>query len=215
MIGFRGWRMHSPRVKVVREIVYAKGKDPRFLDEEQKEALLEALGELHNTFYATSEEQVRTYKSSITSLTRPERWPEKFLKAKCPRYPKGEWRLEGGTQPHVAPVKECTCGIYAHYQYTETFKEFTYEQGTFVLGLVQGWGKQILHETGFRAQYLQILAFVLPQVLEPKGQEAFEALSQKYEVPLLTVEQAIQMQDEYSVEWKDALKRHFAVEEEE
>jgi hypothetical protein len=91
-----------------------------------------------------------------------------------------------------SPSPQCTCGIYGYNQNNLPldYETLAYNQ---VLGVAEIWGKTIVAEYGYRAQYARMRALV---VNAPRPKEHWVSLSlvaQKYKVPLLpTVEYARQ-----------------------
>jgi hypothetical protein len=77
---------------------------------------------------------------------------------------------------HVEISSECNCGLYAYYD------RLTFASNTalryppnHVRGIVEASGRIILHETGFRAERMQIIAFI-------SRNHGHEALAQEYGV---------------------------------
>jgi hypothetical protein len=63
-----------------------------------------------------------------------------------------------GAMNHSAPGESCTCGFYASY----TMGGLISGPG-YVVGVVEGYGRVFLHETGFRAEKMAIKAVWMPQ----------------------------------------------------
>jgi hypothetical protein len=78
-------------------------------------------------------------------------WRELSLVAECKQ---ATWTL---ASLHSAPNPNCTCGIYAAHLLADALR---YGTDNPCLVLVQGWGRVIEHETGWRAQYAKIVGFI-------------------------------------------------------
>lgn len=62
---------------------------------------------------------------------------------------------------HIAPQKDCSCGLYGFYEYDSALD---YSQKTdIVIGICNVWGKIEAHEKGLRAQHAQIVALSADQ----------------------------------------------------
>ena len=81
--------------------------------------------------------------------------------AQSARERKGELVTPTGDPHGDPPGVGCTCGFYAAYPVENcvvTHKNYCYS----LLGAVKAWGKVIRGDKGFRAQYMQPLAFLEP-----------------------------------------------------
>ncbi|MGZ6695748.1 MAG: NUDIX domain-containing protein [Solirubrobacteraceae bacterium] len=88
---------------------------------------------------------------ALSSLFSDVPWRHSALRAHC---------SAGGHDPGQAPVKECSCGIYAYYDPCPR----TASAGTpdFIAGVVVMWGRMELYATGMRAEHARIVALALP-----------------------------------------------------
>jgi hypothetical protein len=62
---------------------------------------------------------------------------------------------EADAEEHEAPASGCDCGLYALHDPPD----LTFDR---VLGAVAAWGNLEVHSSGFRAEYAQVVALVLP-----------------------------------------------------
>jgi len=86
----------------------------------------------------------------------------------------------------VPPALGCTCGVYAVAELSR-LREMVgtlpfVPGGLFVLGEVEGWGRVIEHEDGWRATFVRPLALI-EWVMDPVFDEVMSLLSQRYEIP--------------------------------
>lgn len=107
-----------------------------------------------------------------------ERWHGPVLQAECIRNPK-----------HHPPDPKCSCGIYAMNTAT-TANDFIVAPEMTVLGLVRGWGRVIIASQGWRAEYAQALLLVVDEFL---SDEDVRTLQHRYEVPVVTIDQALRL----------------------
>jgi hypothetical protein len=98
------------------------------------------------------------------------------------------------------PALDCRCGIYAGTVLSEV-RQVSYARSHLhlVFGIVQGWGRVIEHECGWRAEYAQPVALLRPGPhfrptrLRPRSRRrarGVEALAEAYNVPLIGEHQA-------------------------
>ena len=69
-----------------------------------------------------------------------------------------------GVKPkHEAPMKRCSCGLYAHHDPRGSFNymDCSYKD-VIVVGSIKAYGKIILGDLGFKAQYAEIESLVVP-----------------------------------------------------
>lgn len=92
-----------------------------------------------------------------------------------------------------APVAGCTCGLHSYYnlETLHTQGDRTAQHGGGAAGVVSAWGRIILCEYGFRAQYMRLEAIICgrPSV-QIMGKminlvPAWESLARSYGVPLI------------------------------
>ena len=192
MIGFRGWKVIVPFARVVKERVYSSGQT--FIPNDSGGEVVEL--NMRDRF-PVEEFITHDERASLGSITgRNQHWKESYMEAKCKIWPRDT--------KHVSPVFDCTCGLYSFYNYDQANRELVFQE---VVGVVQGWGRLIFHETGFRAQYLGILGF-LPSV---HGEKIDKAISKRYKIPILTLEQALWIQKEFSPDYNSVIKKAFEV----
>ena len=84
-------------------------------------------------------------------------------------------------RPHsdAVPAEKCNCGFYANWTVSGMLECANRDEGGFALysslpfavGLVEAYGKVVVHEYGFRAEYMRIMGFlpVTAMVEETKG----------------------------------------------
>jgi hypothetical protein len=133
------------------------------------------------------------YLGSLTG--RGSRWePDKPHKAECDT--RG-WNARGTAhrgpiEPHSAPDPDCGCGYYAWYSATDDPDPITHALAGYVRAVVSAWGVVDLHETGFRAEWMQAEAFIASKVAhKPIGSWVdLMALAERYAVPLIEEEDA-------------------------
>ena len=77
----------------------------------------------------------------------------------------------------------CTCGLYAYADIGDALPNWP-GRSTLVLGIVRGWGRVVLHETGWRSQYAQPLLLVLSDPFRV----AVASLTSRYECDVLPFE---------------------------
>lgn len=96
---------------------------------------------------------------------------------------------EDGPEPepaHTAPDEHCTCGFYAFWKADEE-PQVT---GTHpVLGVIEGYGRTLIGDRGFRCEKARVVALHIPT--DPFGRtnlallaEVEEALAERYVVPV-------------------------------
>lgn len=81
-------------------------------------------------------------------------------------------KLRSPHPDHVAPVRGCTCGIYAKHTLEGVEDEFSWP--SFLFGSIRAHGKVILGTAGFRAEYAEIEALFWPYPLSIIGDEEIE-----------------------------------------
>jgi len=91
------------------------------------------------------------------------RWGDAELRACC----------STGVHEDLAPVKQCTCGIYAYY--TPCPRMASTGTVEFVSGAVAVWGHIELHATGLRASHARIVALERPPLGAIKRRRLLEA----------------------------------------
>lgn len=158
---------------------------------------------------------VRQYKVDdegyLGSLTgRGDRWePDKPRKAECERdsLSPGTYRIRyayygsrTGRQrepeygPHSAPADSCECGYYSYY----SAEDCAFDAASSLMGrsigehniataVVSAWGDVALHETGFRAEWMQAEAIIASKIPHKPLSSWIDliALAERYAVPLI------------------------------
>ncbi len=93
------------------------------------------------------------------------------------------------------PRRDCSCGFYAYHSSAQTyqFASDTDARGILVEGVVRAWGRCVVGPLGFRAEWAQIVALVVPAArvfpqlwlirneLDPSGVGAVEAVTSSIE----------------------------------
>jgi hypothetical protein len=82
----------------------------------------------------------------------------------------------------TVPDPDCTCGIYATYD-LEVVAGYVREAQ--VLGLVQGWGRAVPGESGFRVRHARITCLFALSEDFTIGHRKLHALADRYGVPLV------------------------------
>lgn len=94
------------------------------------------------------------------------------------RWPAGDVRAVCRTgSAHPAPEDGCGCGLYAWHEVPDDV-----EPNNYVLGAVVGWGRLLVHEDGFRAEYARPIALAL-RTPEQRGSRA--PIAARYGLPVL------------------------------
>lgn len=129
----------------------------------------------------------------LTSCYRKVEWQVgEPMQSECIRPTFREGSSSGSVFPsppkhYWSPHLECTCGIYALHDYPKlwdtyegkrraTVKPWPYEA---VTGVVQGWGRIIVGDKGFRAQYAKPVALV-SRPRSNKWPAVIERLAERY-----------------------------------
>ena len=195
MLGFRAWTVKIPTTSRRVTRVYTTGKN------------------LTNAPEEVSYQEFRNVdKITLGAIAHNKTWPENFMQATCMSPSKRHSHIyDKATETfETTPAAHCSCGIYAFYDYDFAMKELANHE---IIGVVQGWGKIQIHETGFRAEFMRILGFIdegfqWQGKADPDYLEKLLALSKKYVVPIMGKREAKSLQIEFSSEWKS---RIFAV----
>src|SRR6266498_56414 len=109
-----------------------------------------------------------------------------------PSFGRFPWPPSGPLEAHCkyavhddgrSPNQECTCGLYATYMMQNVV--FSRYEGS-VVGPVKAWGKIIRGTMGFRAQYMQPVAFLEPETYyTPFNPNSLFDLATTYDVPII------------------------------
>jgi len=81
----------------------------------------------------------------------------------------------GPTEAHHPPEPDCTCGYYAHYR-PPKWVGYPGMDSTFITAEVRALGRVELHDTGFRAERMEIVAIRAP-ACQNCGESATDFLS--------------------------------------
>ena len=150
------------------------------------------------------------YLGSLTG--RGDRWePDKPRKAECDGGQFGHYRMEPmrydseageWISAHSAPDPDCGCGYYAYYDldaheadFGAAPRRFSFESVS-TRAVVSAWGDVDLHETGFRSEWMQVEALIVGTAVHKHLghwidlMPAWEALAERYAVPLIEEEDA-------------------------
>lgn len=105
-------------------------------------------------------------------------------------------RLRG----HVAPMRRCTCGLYA----LSNARDQRLHANGQVVGAIVAWGEIEVHSTGFRAQSALIVALGLPDGSQGAPPERLRRAAVRYGVPLVPMPALPAAAAEYgrSVDWE-------------
>jgi hypothetical protein len=95
---------------------------------------------------------------------------------------------------HTAPANGCHCGLYAYHQ-LDTLMAATNER--LVCGIVAARGRVEVHELGWRAEEVSILALIAPSSgrhfhipFTHHSQERIAAIAERYQVPVVGADTA-------------------------
>ena len=82
-----------------------------------------------------------------------------------------------------APISMCHCGFYAKHDHTY-FDDIAgwIEDTTYVAGVIEAWGKILLGDKGFRAQYARIVAITPYTNLSLKNRHRIKNIASSYGV---------------------------------
>lgn len=89
-----------------------------------------------------------------------------------------------GVRGHVAPVRRCSCGLYA----LMNSRDHRLQPLTQAVGAIVAWGDVELHETGFRAQSALIVALAVPAGCDAAHRQRLERAATYYGVPLVPLD---------------------------
>lgn len=107
---------------------------------------------------------------ALLSCYREVEWPVGTIQSECIRPLHGESKgvLPIPPKHYWSPHLGCTCGIYALHTYPQVWEEFEGERKATtkpwpheaVTGVIQGWGRMVVGDKGWRAQYAKPVAIV-------------------------------------------------------
>jgi hypothetical protein len=86
-----------------------------------------------------------------------------------------------GVRGHVAPMRRCSCGIYA----LADVRDPRLHAAGQAVGAIVAWGEIELHAAGFRAQHALVVALAPPDACEPEHAARLELAARRYGVPLV------------------------------
>ncbi len=117
-------------------------------------------------------------------------WDSRIQQAKC----RNIFIHDIMKSAHPAPTNDCVCGFYANWTLADMIESANSDQANAILGysflgigLVEAFGRVILHERGFRAEYMQIVGF-LRETAKIGGEETLLDIGKKlFGFPILTV----------------------------
>jgi hypothetical protein len=90
----------------------------------------------------------------------------------------------------MAPVADCSCGIYAFHPWSPAFQPERISgrqvrDGVWtVWGEVEAWGELEIHEDGFRAEYARPVTIYLPSLLPGPVRERIRSVASSHGVPV-------------------------------
>ncbi len=134
-----------------------------------------------------------------TGLITEAPWPDPHQAAICPKRYRQVLH-----KPEDIPAETCSCGIYAlralwmaDLYAKHTLDPFIYQEQQEIMftALVQGYGKLVLHETGWRAASAEILGVCSLWREPPSREGVFRIVSAAsfYQVPVLNSWEVIQL----------------------
>jgi hypothetical protein len=136
-------------------------------------------------------------------------WHEATMHATCSR--KHTFRL----LPHMtrSPASDCRCGLYAFHTppqpvnvpreiaRAEPVPTFFISRTSTIAGAVVAWGKIQVHEIGFRAQHMRVVALQEPSVWskheDPTAWEMLRFAARFYRVPILDTDSLVRYAEEF------------------
>ena len=101
--------------------------------------------------------RVRVEPLRLTGVIHAVGWPLDDVVATC-RVVEG---LHSWDALHGAPRADCTCGLYGRHELAEVPKAIPLAHhiyGVRVIGAVVGWGRMVIHERGWRAEFAKPVA---------------------------------------------------------
>jgi hypothetical protein len=109
--------------------------------------------------------------------------------------------------PVVSPW--CECGFYALHSLSEA-----HWGGDNIRGIVLGWGRMAMHNQGWRAQFVELVALIYPQHATKGDKEVVDSLAKAYGVPTVEWERAESYAKEFGDYCPNSLKpRSWTIEE--
>lgn len=118
------------------------------------------------------------FEIALRSVSKNTLWPKRQELVACCTHSDAQHNLYAKTG-HTSPEPTCTCGIYL----TETAKNALAQSngGTYVLGVVRGWGRTVVHKTGWRVEK----AYPVGLFVAGLSDRAQELLRNAYAVPVV------------------------------
>lgn len=100
---------------------------------------------------------------------------------------------------------ECHCGFYAlhHLQDAEGYGGYN---GNAVQGIVTGWGRVAIHTDGFRAEWIELMAIIMPPDTPKSERRKYWDVAKAYNVPLMDYDQAEGFAEEFGARVPDSMK---------
>lgn len=99
----------------------------------------------------------------------------------------GEYVASCATHGTAAPEVRCGCGLYAHYDLLLS-RKLGWISRNMVRGIVAASGDIVLHQRGFRAERMRLVALIFERRHNLRQRLRLVLLSWRYRVPLLTNE---------------------------
>ncbi len=116
------------------------------------------------------------------------RWDNKIQHAEC----RNTFFNIGKALPHAAPSNLCVCGFYANWTLKDMLESANSSQANAILGynflgigLVEAFGKVILHERGFKSEYMRIIGF-LRETAKTDGEKFLNTGRKLFGFPIIT-----------------------------
>jgi hypothetical protein len=133
---------------------------------------------------------------TLQSCFREVEWPVGSpLQSECirPTFREDSGILPAPPKHYWSPHLGCTCGIYALHEYPQAWQEFDDGRkktpkpwpSEAVTGIIQGWGRIIVGDKGFRAQYAKPVALVSRR-RNKRWPETIERLAECYGLEIVS-----------------------------
>lgn len=95
---------------------------------------------------------------------------------------------------HHSPDQACECGLYAWHDPNQLPGQ---DNGQYVQGAILGWGKTIVHTTGFRTEHAKIIALAYNDQMKYGDVKTVQALAKEHGIHACRHEQLEAVASEY------------------
>lgn len=113
----------------------------------------------------------------------PCRWDGRTMRAVCYDANRVLTRGEGWLdEPHDSPHPDCRCGIYAYHS---PGARSYYGEVWWCEGVVAAWGRLEVHADGYRAEFARVEALGVPDLGNPRLEQAVEAIGRELGLPVM------------------------------